>query len=934
MKSGVVYLLLAFLFSVVVNGQLQLSSEEKEWLSSSPVIKVANEDDWPPFDYSENGKAQGLSISYMDIVARKLGIKVEYINGHTWNELLLMSKNYQLDVLPCVWYAKEREEFINYSSPYISNPQVIVVNKKNSSIRNVEDLKHKKVAFIDDYASKDKIVKEFPEIEVLNVKSPLEALLLVNIGTVDAYIDSIGMVSYQIDKNLLTGLRIAGKLEMKGVENINNLYMGVRKDWPLLHSAIEKALKSITEEEKLALHDKWLMKIESDTKGEFQLFKADKKMLSQLEVLKTGFIESQAPIQYLGIENELKGISAEYISILKSKLNMPFEKTPYKNFQEGKEAVSAGKIDLLCSVIDKNDSGRLYSEPFLKVPVVLVTRKETTFIVDLETLEEKSVGFVSGVGLETKLQSSFNLKNKKFYNDVKEAFAALAKGEIYAFCSDAATAAYHLKKTNSSDFTIAHTTNFTFDVGFAVNKNQLQLKAVLDRFIASIPRADRLDIEHRWFNLFTEEGISIGKYWKEISVVCFILISIFLAFIFWNRSLSREIIHRQEVEKSLVAARHEAEKSNQAKSEFLAMMSHEIRTPLNGILGMSQLLAETELNEDQKQQCDVIVSSGESLLSIINDILDFSKIEAGKLEMETHPFNMNGLIDSVINLYKNSAEEKGLYLKTVCSPELFGSYKGDEGRLRQVILNLVSNAIKFTHEGGVTVFVEPVESVKNTEKISIRVKDTGIGIPEAVQSSLFQQFTQADTTTTRKYGGTGLGLAISKKIIDLMNGEIRIDSTLGEGTEFTVEILLSKSSTIVEEPEKKKEADQTFDGLKVLLVEDNVVNQKIALRVFDKLHCNVRLAGNGLEALEELKSFDPVMVFMDCHMPEMDGYETTREIRKNETLKNLPIIAMTANALQGDREKCLEAGMTDYLSKPFNKTKLVGIVKKYAREPA
>ena len=932
MRSGVVILLLILFSASFSYGQLSLTNEEKQWLAENPVIKVANEDDWPPFDYSEKGKALGLTISYVDLIAEKLGIKIQYINGHSWNELLAMSKNYELDVLPCLWYTKEREAFLNYTTPYISNPQIIVVNKKNKSVNKVEDLKGKKVAFIADYASRDKILEKFPEIIPVNVESPLEALLLVNLGNVTAYIDSLGMVSYQIDKHLLTGLSIAGRLEMDGVENLNNLHMGIRKDWPLLHSSFQKALNSISEEEKLELHEKWLMKIETDTKGDFQLLEAEKNWLASYQKIRFAYNQNLAPIEYTGLDNKLQGISSEYLQRISSKLEKEFDISSFENFSTSLKALKNKKVDIITTVLNKDDTSIIFTEPFLQVPAVILTHKNTALITNLETLKNEKVGFVELSGLDKKLQNEVQPGELIYFKDFAEGVKALENKQIFALCSDLATATYYLKKTKTDTVTIANTTDFTLDYTFAVRKDWEAMATILNRYLASVPDKEKNDIEHRWFNIFTEEKFSIADYWLQIVLAVVLVLAVILTFVFWNQKLAKEIVQRQKVEKSLEKARVEAEKSNQAKSDFLAMMSHEIRTPLNGIIGMSQLLSETPLTKDQQQQCNVIVSSGEGLLSIINDILDFSKIEAGKMHIDKHPFNLKEVIDSVVRLYQGTAEDKGLYLNSELDSKLFGSYKGDEGRLRQVILNLVSNAIKFTESGGVSIQVDQVESIKNTERFKITVKDTGIGISKEAQSKLFQHFTQADTSTTRKYGGTGLGLAISRKIVDLMNGSISINSEVGKGTEFIVEVLLPKSTVQVKTVVEELEYSDLNVDVKVLLVEDNAVNQKIAERVFTKLGCSVSLAENGLEALKMISEFVPDIIFMDCHMPEMDGYEATREIRKDEKFSEVPIIAMTANALQGDREKCLEAGMTDYLTKPFDKTKLINIVSKYTQK--
>lgn len=454
-------------------------------------------------------------------------------------------------------------------------------------------------------------------------------------------------------------------------------------------------------------------------------------------------------------------------------------------------------------------------------------------------------------------------------------------------------------------------------------------KAIRDSIDQTVERLDKL----RKTELQTIVGAindtgKTARLWGLV-IAMVALVAVILAF--WY------VLNQGRQQQKMIQLLNESDRRNREvagmKEQFLANMSHEIRTPMNAILGFTNLLRRTQLGPDQRQYVQNIHSAGENLLALVNDILDLSKIEAGMMSLEETRFSLQGLVSSVGAMFSEKIREKRLRLDVHIDDDVPDILSGDAVRLTQVLVNLLSNAVKFTEEGTIAVRISLLEQTEESARIRIAIRDTGIGISAEKQKTIFERFHQAEAETTRRFGGTGLGLAIVKQLVTLQNGTIRLTSQPGKGSEFTVELryALPDINQLYEAALSAQEEAVPLQKISVLIAEDNAMNQQLISHLMRGWNIDHVMVNNGREALEELKQRPYSLVLMDIQMPEMDGYVATQIIR-NELKLNIPVIAMTAHAMSGEREKCLQLGMNDYVSKPIRETLLYTVIGQHAQQ--
>lgn len=911
--------------------KFELTPEEQTWIDNHPSIRLGVDPAWPPIEFiTEEQGYQGVTSEYIRTIGEALNIRMSPRQGLTWSKVIELAKKGDIDLLPAVGQTSERATFLNFTEPYLTFPFVVYTREDAPFINGLEDLAGKRVAVEDAYAFRAVLERDFPDLTLVLVETPLAGLRRLSAGTVDAYTGNLAVGNYLVSKEPLSQIKVGAPTPYRF-----ELRMGVRKDWPELIPILQKILDGMTDEDKLAIRQKWLRlpahtEVNSDllwqvSSGSFVILGIAGLWLVQMRRQREALRRSEERYHlamdavseavwewdlrtdkryfspgffyHLGYrEQEIPTTDEAWLALLHTQDVEDFQSSIHRHNgprnQDGQPLIMEYRVrNKQGEYVDVQSIGKVVEwDPQGNAVLRRGTLRDISAQKQVESELRKlsqAVEHSPVMVIITNIQGKIEYVNPKF-TEVTGYSASEAYGRNPSFLQSGLT-----------------NKNIYQDLWQTISAGKEWRGEIQDR---------KKNGEIFW------ESISISVVRNAEGEVTHYV------------GIKEDITARKEAERLLAGAKEEAEQANRFKSHFLANMSHEIRTPMNAIIGLAHLVLQTDLNPKQSDYLKKIKNSAQNLLGIINDILDFSKIEAGKLEIEETAFQLDQVLENLVGLVSLRAEEKGLKLSLQRDRDVPNALIGDPLRLGQILLNLVQNAIKFTELGKVEVAVKLINTQPDKVRIAFAVSDTGIGIETERLPRLFEAFEQVDSSSSRQYGGTGLGLSICKQLVELMHGELSAQSVPGEGSSFrfVLELGLQEESSHSDSGHFVSQDNNNIFSKqlrgKVLLVEDNPTNQLVARELLESFGLQVVIADEGGAALERLRQDGFDLVLMDIQMPGMDGYAATRAIRAEQRHAQLPIIAMTAHAMEGDKEHCLTSGMNDYLSKPVDPQRLYEIL--------
>ncbi|MFA5982674.1 MAG: transporter substrate-binding domain-containing protein [Methylococcaceae bacterium] len=1147
---------------------IDLTAEEEHWLELHPVIRLGFDQNWPPFDFIDQaGVAKGLSADVIKIISQRLGINFVASSEASWSNTLAKARVHDIDMLSGIVKTPDREQYLNFTEPYIFPPSVIYTRKEQNAINGFEELNGKTVAIEENFYLHERLVREYPDIKLYLVKNTLSALTALSDGKVDAYVGNQGVANWLIEQHALSNLKINQATDLGDAA----LSFAIRKDWPIFLSIVNKALKSISADEHLAMRRKWLGANLAPKK--LDLSSSERQWLDQHNTIRFTGDPNWLPYEAFDYKGHYIGIVAEHLKLIEQRLDIKLQIVQPKTWLDALEMVKQGQVDVLSETADSDLNKQLkFTQPYLSSPIVIIMRDDQAFVENIDQIRQKKIAIVKSYGYVPTILKQY--PNIQFYsvNNIQEGMAKVSTGEVDALLETLAQATYNMAERGINNVRIVGKTEFNTQLAFGISPEYLPLVDLFNRALNDITPVEKQQIFNKWGE--KEKFVAKTDY-TLLAIIASGLIGINLLFFYWNRKLKTEVSKRKaseqeirllnqrftlaaevvslgvwqwdlsttnslifddrmfeiyginkqhsiaftdwialvhpedhtivelalenitheggqqhiefriirpdgrvrdiyagatiirdeynanvklygvnwditerkqaeaqfksiidalplavlianstgqilldnpqaikeingenslvghntaefyadpnerghileilkrdggisqrqvrykvaankevegllsiipityhgqavwlavimniteriKIEKDLAEAKEQAEQANKAKSVFLANMSHEIRTPMNAIIGFTELLSEQVEKPQHKAYAKTIQSAGQALLTLINDILDISKIEAGKLIIEKTATNPHELFTELSNIFMITIRQKNLALILEIDPKIPQSLMLDATRLRQILLNLLGNAVKFTEQGHICLRAKATNNniIRSQLELLIEVEDSGIGISEDEQDKIFAEFEQSAAQSPHKYGGTGLGLSISRRLSELMDGTLSVSSKLSKGSTFSlhlkrVDVAAVKAETFAGQTKPDQTTSIQFAPALILVVDDVSNNRKLIAENFMNTTLTILEAENGQLAVEAARQQPIDLILMDIKMPVMDGYEAAKQIK---SFKKVPIIALTASVMQDEFERIKSKHFDDYLRKPVLRNELIASMAKF-----
>jgi len=944
----------------ILNPTFALTDEEVLWLQSHPQIKVASNPNWAPLEFTgPDGELNGVSRDYLNTLEKVLGVQFEPAKGLSWQDMVEQVKSGQLDMLTSLRQTPDRENYFHFSDEFQSHPIMIFAGPAVSYIADLDQLIGKRVGVLDSYATQELLATHHPDIELIASDSITSALRLLAAGGIDAFVGNIVTTTYYLNQLGLTQIKVVGETPYRYGQA-----MAVRKDWPLLASILSKALNAIPEEDHNAIMSRWLpakFKLGFDYRQLWLpaavvllifavIFYWNRRLAREVTARKQTELALKAQQQHLDdvLKVSPSGIwdwdittdrcycSPSYFHMLcyepedfsvndihTTWLNLVHPDDLETALAVYDQCISSGeafsqKYRLRCKsgrykwvldegqVVSRDASGKPSRMIGAHVDIDAFKQLEN----ELRAAKDEAENAVLSLNKQKSILEHIlsNIPNQIFWKDLSSKYLGCNKKFI------------EIVGLNELGDVIGKS-----DYEFPRYSEHAEIYIASDKKIIATGQTI-LNIEEP-YNYFVN-----GKRQKGYVITSKVPLQDEDGEVFGVLGVATDITERKRIEKDLAKSKDAAEAANLAKSVFLANMSHELRTPLNAVLGFSELMArDTMISPEHKEYLRVINSSGHHLLSVINDVLDMSKIEAGHLQLETHPCDLHLLLQDVHDMFKARASDKGIQLKLEQHADLPRYIQIDTAKLRQILINLLSNAIRFTEKGCVVLHVHAEPQALGNFQLHFQLTDTGVGIPEEKIQTVFEAFIQAESHVNDQEG-TGLGLTISRQFIQLMGGNISVKSSPQSGTTFRFMIQAKEShqpfAPIDEEPTKPVLAPNEPEW-RILIVEDQDNNRALLHHQLEEAGFVVHEAINGEQAIKQFKDYQPHLIWMDMNMPVMNGYEATRHIRALPGGQQVKILALTASAFKEQARDILAVGCDEVLNKPYSEQALFDAMAKH-----